>query len=90
MIGAGEGLQGVFVPYDAKNPSILHIIVVNRVNNIFRSTKYRLVCLTGKVDAFSKVLEAILDVAAGYNVLVLLLRAVISAHFDTQIGFLDV
>ena len=36
------------------------------------------------------VLEAILDVAAGYNVLVLLLGAIFSAHFDTQMDFLAV
>jgi hypothetical protein len=35
-------------------------------------------------------LEAILEVDAGYNVLVLLLGAVFSAHFDTQMDFLAV
>ena len=67
---------------DASNASLLHIIVIDQLNNIVRSTNNLLIYYALDVDIIFLVSEAPLVVVYGDDLLVLLL----GANFHAQEG----
>ena len=65
---------------DASNASLFHVIVIDQLNNIVRSTHNPLAYSALYVDVFFLVSEAPVVVVSGDDLLVLLLGANFHAH----------